>query len=541
MLKSHQDRNQLQMMSLESFVAKDSIVRVIDVFVDLLDLNEIGFIIKGQINNGAPAFHAADLLKLYYYGYSNRVRTSRRLAREAITNFEAIWLIKGCRPGYKTIADFRKDNPKALKKVFTIFNRFLLEQDLFDKDTVAVDGSKFQGQNSTKNNYNEKKVKQHLDHIEKKTQEYLEEMDRLDEVEKETEIEQAFKAEQKIEISKKLDHLQKRKLKYEDLDQKVKAAREEGHTQVSTTDPDARALPKRMNVVQVGYNIITAADIKNKLITNFKVANQLDTYQLYDVAKDARVVLQKKEDEKLTAIADKGFDTGSELKACAENNITTIVAVKKRLSNKQNKAFAKNQFYFDEEKNEYRCPENQVLKSNGKWYQKKAYSQHRAEYKFQRYTCSLNICRACPHKIDCVGQSNLDKSKGRIIERSDFETYIEENTERYKLNKELYQKRQATVEHQFGIIKRQWGFDYTLLKTKKKVEAEFAIIFACYNLKRSMSILGIPELIKRLKAAFASVNVLLGAILSIFKTTSLSRYFPAFIKSKNYHGLELSY
>ena len=511
MLKKHQDRNQLQMMSLDSVVNKNSIARVIDVFVDLLDLKEIGFIIKGQIKNGAPAFHAADLLKLYYYGYSNKVRSSRRLERETITNFEAIWLLKGCRPSYKTISDFRKDNRKALSKVFRIFNQFLLGQDLFDTNTVAIDGSKFQGQNSTKNNYNEKKVTQHLNHIEKQTQQYLNEMDRLDQVEKETEIE----LEQRIELSEKLDHLQKRKDKYDDLDKKVKAARLDGQTQVSTTDPDARALPKRMNVVQVGYNIVTAADLKNKLITNFIVANQLDTYLLAEVANDARVALQKKEGEKLTVLADKGFDTGSELKACAENNITTIVAVKKRLSNKKNKAFAKNQFYFDEEKNEYYCPENHPLKTNGKWYQKKAYSQHRAEYKFQRYTCSLNICRACPHKIDCVGQSNLDKSKGRIIERSDSESYIEENTERYNLNKELYRKRQATVEHQFGIIKRQWGFDYTLLKTKEKVEGEFAIIFTCFNLRRSVTILGIPELIKRLKLAFSLTKLFLSPFLSI--------------------------
>jgi len=137
-----------------------------------------------------------------------------------------------------------------------------------------------------------------------------------------------------------------------------------------------------MNIVQVGYNVVTAADLKNKLITNFKVANQLDTYQLADVAKDARVVLGKKEDEQLTVLADKGFDTGSELKTCAENNITTIVAVKKRLSNKKNKAFAKNKFFFDENKNEYICPQGHPLKTNGNWYKKKAYSQHRKEYKF---------------------------------------------------------------------------------------------------------------------------------------------------------------
>jgi len=511
MLKTHQDRNQLQMMSLDSYVYKNSIARVIDVFVDLLDLKGIGFIIKGQINNGAPAFHAADLLKLYYYGYSNKVRSSRRLERETITNFEAIWLLKGCRPGYKTISDFRKDNRKPLKKVFRIYNRFLLGEGLFDTDCVAIDGSKFQGQNSTKNNYNEKKVTQHLNHIEKQTQQYLDELDRLDEVEKETEIE----LEQRIELSEKLNHLQKRKDKYVDLDQKIKVARAKGHTQISTTDPDARALPKRMNVVQVGYNIVTAADLKNKLITNFKVANQLDTYLLAELAKDARVVLQKKKDEKLTVLADKGFDTGSELKACAENNITTIVAVKKRLSNKKNKAFAKNKFYYDEEKNEYRCPENHPLKTNGTWYKKKAYSQHRAEYKFQRYICTHTICGVCPHKLDCVG-APLKQRKGRSIERSESESYVEENTERYHLNKELYRKRQATVEHQFGIIKRQWGFDYTLLKTKKKVEAEFAIIFTCYNLRRSVSIFGIPELIKRLKTAFCNVNVLLRGVVSVF-------------------------
>lgn len=523
MLKPHQNRNQLQMISLEAMVDKNSIVRLIDAFVDLLDLEEIGFIIKGKINNGAPAFHTADLLKLYYYGYSNKVRSSRKLQREAKINMEAIWLLKGTQPGYKTIADFRKDNLKPLKKVFKIYNQFLLEQDLFDTDTVAIDGSKFRGQNSKKNNYNEKKVKQHLEHIEKKTQQYLNQMDELDKVENETESHR----EQRIEIADKLDHLQKRKDKYDDLNQKVKTARENGESQISTADPDARALPKKMNIVEVGYNVITAADLKNKLITNFKVDNQSDTYQLADVAKDAKVMLNKKEDDDLTVLADKGFDTGSELKTCAENNITTIVAVKKRDSRKKNKDFAKNKFFFDEENNQYICPQGNHLKTNGSWYSKKAYNQHRKEYKFQRYICSHSICKKCPFKEDCVG-APLKQQKGRTIERSDSETYIEQNTERYKFNKELYRKRQATVEHQFGIIKRQWGFDYTLLKTKKKVEAEFAIIFTCFNMSRSVSLLGIPGLIKRLKTAFCYVIALLQLILSCFKTFSIFLKFILF-------------
>ena len=519
MLKSHQDRNQLVMMSLESSIPNDSIVRVIDAFVDLLDLEDIGFKVKGKIKNGAPAFHAADLLKLYYYGYLNRTRSSRRLEREAITNLEAIWLIKGTRPSYKTIADFRKDNLKPLKKVFTTFNRFLLDQNLLDTEIVAIDGSKFQGQNSTKNNYNDKKVQQHLERIEKQTQQYLEEMDELDQAEHENESER----EQRIFLSEKLDHLHERKKKYIDLDEKVKAAREDGHTQVSTVDPDARALPKRMNVVQVGYNVLTAAGVKNKFITDFKVANQLDTYQLAEVANDAKTMLQV---DNLTVLADKGFDTGSELKACAENNINTIVAVKKRLSNKKNKAFAKEKFFFDEQNNEYRCPLNHPLQTNGKWYTRKAYSEHRAEFKYQRYRCSHSICVKCPFKIDCVG-SPLKQRKGRFIDRSEAEPYIEENIERYELNKELYRKRQATVEHQFGVIKRQWGFDYTLLKTKEKVAAEFAIIFTCYNLRRCVSILGVSELIKRLKTAFVFVIVLLKQFCSRFK--------PSFCFYQNKH------
>jgi len=153
MLKNQQDRNQLQMWSLESSIGKESMVRVVDAFVDSLDLKELGFEVKGGIKNGAPAYPASSLLKLYYYGYLNRVRSSRRLEREGLTNLEAMWLLKGVQPGYKTIANFRKDNPKALKKVFKVLNAFLKGADLFDEETVAVDGSKFRAQNSKKNNY----------------------------------------------------------------------------------------------------------------------------------------------------------------------------------------------------------------------------------------------------------------------------------------------------------------------------------------------------------------------------------------------------
>ncbi len=514
MLKIQQDRSQLQFFCLEAAVAYDSTVRVIDAFVDALDLAQLGFVIKGKVNNGAPAFHAADLLKLYFYGYLNRTRSSRRLQREANTNIEAIWLLKGTRPGYKTIANFRKDNSKALKNTFRQFNRFLLGQGLFDQELVAIDGSKFRAQNSKKNNYNEKKIDQHLDYIQRKTDAYLELLQQTDTDEEVSEINEVNNQ----HIAAQLDHLQQRKQKYEQLKTQVEKAREDGQTQVSTTDPDARALPKKMNIVEVGYNLVTAAETKNNFITNFKLLNENDAYALADIAKDAADLLRPQANASFTVLADKGFDTGQQLQQCAQQHITTIVAPRKRLTNKKNKAFAKNQFIYDEERDDYTCPQGEQLKTNGRWYQKKTYGQHRAVYKFKRYTCSYNICKNCPFKADCVGLPNLKNSKGRHLERSEYAPFIEENTDRYQLNKHLYRKRQTIVEHQFGTIKRQWGFDYTLVKTKEKVAGEFALILSCYNLRRAISILGVAELIKRLKNAKMDVLELIWRFLSRFAT-----------------------
>jgi len=539
MLKKGINRNQLQMLSLESLVAQDSVVRVIDAFVDALPLEQLGFIIKGKIKNGAPAYPAKDLLKLYYYGYLNKVRSSRKLEREAITNLEAMWLIKGLRPGYKTIADFRKDNKKGFKNVFRSFNQFLLRNDLFDAKLIAVDGSKFRAQNSKKNNYNEKKVEQHLEYIEKQTQQYLERMDELDEIEEETESQ----LEQRIDIAQKLDHLNIRQQKYEDLEQQVKDARLNEQTQISTVDPDARALPKKMNIVEVGYNLVTATEAKNKFITNFKVFNQNDAYTLSDVAKDAKAVLNNnsEEDNSITVLADKGFDTGHELKICAENNIQTIVAPKKRQTRKKNPKFAKDAFEYDVQQDTYICPQGEHLTTNGNDYQKKAYGQHRASYKFKRYKCSYKICKQCPFKDDCVGKPNLKQRRGRVIERSEYDEYIEDNIQRYLVNKELYRQRQAIVEHPFGTIKRQWGYDHTLLKTTEKVTSEFSIILTCYNLRRAISILGVNVLVENIKTYILFVITLLQRILSHFELSLKIMFFRNLIFPQQYLSVNQFY
>jgi len=500
MLQPGQNRDQLELTSLDLLVSPDSIVRVIDAFVDMLNLEKLGIKQKGKSKEGRPAFSNDMLLKLYLYGYLNRVRSSRRLAREAKTNMEAIWLVRGMRPCYKTIADFRKENGRGFRKVFRNLNKFLRQQGLLQGSRVAVDGSKFRAQNSKKNNYNEKKVKQHLDYIEKQTKEYLSQMDKLDQ--EEAQSEQVD--DKRIKVTEALERLKTRKTKYDDLSRQIEQAHDKGVTQVSTIDPDARALPKRMNIVEVSYNNIITTDANDKLITNFEVTNEHDSYALAKAARKAKVVLGKSSTESITALADRGFDTGHQLQDCHTHNIDTLVALKKRVSPQKSKAFNKEQFIYSATADTYSCPASKIMKTNGNWY-KRGQGKLRRSYNVKRYTLPFHVCNGCPYKLDCAGQANLKKSKGRYIERSEYQGAIDQNTKQVTARKAEFNQRQAIVEHPFGTIKRGWGYDYTLMRTIKKVEAEFSIIFTCYNLRRAVSLLGVKPLIEALKSAFIKI------------------------------------
>jgi len=489
-------RMQMQVVAWEEFIAADNEVRVIDLFVDLLDLEKLGFIVKGQSHEGRPAYDTGGLLKLYLYGYFNRIRSSRQLEKAAQRNVELFWLIDEMKPCYVTIANFRKENTKSLERTFKTFNNFLKGQDLLNADTAAVDGTKIAAQNSKKNNYNEKKIKQHLDYIDKQTDSYLKQLEEVDQ-------QNDSETEQQIEIAQKLDHLTQRRQKYEGLKDQLESVRANHQAQISTTDPDARALPKKMNIVEMSYNVQTAVEANHKLITNFEVTNQNDTYALSSMAMEAKNILEK---ERLKVLADKGYDTGAELKKCTENNIETYVAPRKRKYAKKDPRFGKEKFFYEHDTNTYTCPQGKQLTTNGSWYNK--YSgkdkQYRKSYLFQRFSASFKICNQCPFKETCVGQTNLKKSKGRQIERSEYQDYVEENQERIRSNKPLYRLRQQIVEHPFGTIKRSWGYSYTLLRGKEKVSAEMALIFTCYNLRRSISIWGVKDLLDRLgKSVFA--------------------------------------
>ena len=230
-------RNQTQIYCLDSEIDQESEARLIDAFVNWINLDEYNFVIRGQKHDGHPAYAVKDMLKLYFYGYINRTRSSRRLEWLCKTNIEVKWLLNNLMPSHSSINTFRKENGKQFKIVFRAFNRFLRDQGLFNENTVATDGSKFRAQNSKKNNYNEKKIKQHLDYIDKQTQRYLDELEKNDRLENNKNNHNIKK-----DIKDKLEQLQKRKDKYKKLEDKINEAHKKGETQISTTDEDARAM-----------------------------------------------------------------------------------------------------------------------------------------------------------------------------------------------------------------------------------------------------------------------------------------------------------
>ena len=504
-------RNQTQIYCLDSQIDQNSEARLIDAFVNWIDLEKYSFIVKGKSKEGHPAYSVKDMLKLYFYAYLNRTRSSRRIEWLCKTNIEVMWLINNLVPSHTSINSFRSDNSKQFKKVFREFNRFLRAQNLFHENCVATDGSKFRAQNSKKNNFNEKKIKDHLDYIDKQTQKFLDELEQNDKKENDNAADNMKK-----EIQEKLKQLNKRKLKYQSLEEQINEAHQRGETQISTTDPDARALPKKMNIVEVAYNVVTTVEAKHKLITNFEVTNKHDTYALSTAGRKARIALGLGLNDKLLQLADKGFDTGFELMKCSLHNIDTFVAPKKRVSASKSAQFNKSMFIYNPQYDNYTCPAGKTLTTNGNFY-KRNHGILKKPYRVKRYVLPFKTCNGCTHKMECAGKANISKSKGRYIERSEYQDYIDQNIERVKNNKALYRKRQEIVEHPFGTIKRQWGYDYTLLKGIEKVSGEFAIIFTCYNIRRAISIFGVQELIKRLKNSFICFFSLLRLQIKRFK------------------------
>lgn len=485
------DREQLNMfpLSLDEMVDQENPVRVIDLFVNRFDFVKLGFTHAIPAGEGRPPFAPADLMKLYLYGYLNRIRSSRKLEKECERNLELIWLMKGLRPAFRTIAGFRSSHAKQIKNFFREFVLLLKGWDLIEGKLIAIDGSKFRAQNAKKNNFNEDKINRQVEYIDNKINEYV---TALDENDKEENGDRKLNIQ---DIKKKIETQQQRRDKYEALREELKQS---GQEQVSTTDKDARSMPVNHNRIEVSYNVQTAVDEKNKLIVHYENTNVNDKKALAEVAVETKNILQK---ESIQALADKGYHNGEQLDTCSKNNIVTYVAAPDipRSNEIPTPKYHGDKFIYDKEKDCYTCPEGKTLTTNGSWYTKG--NGNKYQNQVQHY--KTKACSSCPAKALCT--KNKD---GRLIQRSQFAQAVEANAKRVTEEKEKYLLRQQIVEHPFGTIKRQWGFDHVLMKGLKKNEAEFGLIFSVYNLRRILSILGISELKKRLRGAFLFFSVL---------------------------------
>ena len=475
-----QDRFQISLSSLEDKITADNPVRFVDAFVEHLDLTKLGFIINTLKTEGRPCFDSKHFLKIYLYGYLNGLRSSRRLERECARNSELQWLIGNLTPNYHSIADFRKVNPKALKNVFKLFVLFLKDAELVTGETVAIDGTKVRAHNSKKNNYSQKKIDRHLLYVEEKTNEYLQQLEVNDVNEDPIKVN---------EIEGKIERLKKNKIKYELLQEQLEKS---GEPQVSITDTDARALLVQGQVVEVSYNVQAAVDAKHKLLVATHTINRNDRNALSAIAIETK---QNLDVATYTAILDKGYHNGREIQKCKDNNITTIVA-QQAIVNSNDKGttqeYLVTQFIYNSVEDTYTCPAGQTLKTQGTWHNKSR-SERAVGYRFKKYRTPE--CKSCPVKNLCTGRAK----GGREIERSKFAQAVEENNQRYRDNPALYRTRQEINEHIFGTIKRKWGYNHTNLIGLEKVNGEMSLIMLVYNIKRCMNILGIEELITKLK------------------------------------------
>jgi transposase len=469
------DRNQMVMFSLESAIAPDCFVRVVDVFCDAIDLNSFGFAHVECKEEGRPPYHPSILLKLYLYGYHYGIRTTRKLEREAQTNLEAIWLLSGLRPKYKTIADFRKNHSKAFRDVFRRFVCLLKEWGLVDGKTVAVDSFKIRGSNSLKNNFNEKKLKRHLEYIDALIQQYQDQLDKND------------LEEDKKEMEKKLAERHEKKAKY----QKIKADLEaSGEEQISLTDPDSRSVILHKNIINVGYNIQASSDSKHKLLVEYDTGDVNDTHALASIAIQTKELLQV---DQMKVLADKGYHTGEELEKCKKNNITTYVSPKAPAT-KDEGLYPVTSFVYDKENDLYVCPQGHKMQTNGTWHTHSDKRRNKkGAYRFQRY--NTIACKTCTNRHLCT----KSKTNGRYIDRSEYAEVIEDNAQRVEANPEYYRQRQQITEHPFGTLKRQRGFTHALVRKKDNVLGEVGLMFIGYNLGRCISIFGMEKFIKYLK------------------------------------------
>ena len=463
--KQNRSQTCLFPVTLDDAIGEDNEVRLIDVFVDSLALESYGFQVDHS-ENGRPAYHPGDLLKLFIYGYMNNMRSSRRLEKECKRNIEVMWLLGSLQPDHNTISNFRRDNPIAIRKVFRETVKMANYFNLIGGTLIAGDSTKFRAQNSKKNNFNQKKVDRHLAYIENKLKEYYQALAQSDGDTR--------------QIEEDIERQKKRADEYHQIENQLK---ESGESQISTSDPDSRQMIIRNNITEVAYNVQTTVDAKNNLLIDYKVTNCNDVKAMGNMLQRAKSILRTNQ---FTALYDKGYHTGSEFKIADHLNIDTLVAIPNATAQAPDPAYNAENFIYIPEGDYYVCPQNQHLITTGKW--------HKTDgHYFKRY--ATKACTSCMVKKQCS-----KNTRGKGIHRSEYQAYIQQNKEQVEGNKALYKRRQAIVEHPFGTIKRQWGFSFIMTKkSTERANADVGFMMTAYNLRRIINILGIDRLRKYLE------------------------------------------
>jgi transposase len=466
------DRGQSTLLPecLDDWIDENNPVRVIDAFVEALDLAELGFDGVAPAATGRPAYHPLVLLKLYIYGYLNRVQSSRRLEREAGRNFEVMWLLGRLVPDHKTVADFRKDNGHGIRKVCVRFVELCREMGLLANASVAIDGSKFKAVNNRDRNFTRAKVERRRAQLEESVARYLSQLDTAD-----RQPPSEVLAAKTTRLKEKLARLEEEMRRLKGLEARMLAAPDQ---QISLTDPDSRSMATsgRGSGV-VGYNVQVAVDTEHHLIITHEVTNVgSDRSQLSHVAKEAKATLQA---DCLEAVADRGYFNGEEILACDQAGITVTLPKPMTSGIQARGRFGKQDFVYLPEEDIYRCPAGERLK----YY----YTNVEDGLRLRRYW--TNACRTCAIKSRCT------TGVLRRITRWEHEHVLEAVQKRLDEHPEKMRQRRETVEHPFGTIKARMGATHFLMKTLPRVASEMALHVLAYNLTRVMNIMGIQPLL----------------------------------------------
>jgi transposase len=463
------DRSQLLLLpeAVDDYVGADNPVRFIDVFVEGLDLAALGFVGTVSKATGRPGYAPADLLKLYIYGYLNRVRSSRRLEAETHRNVEVIWLLRHLKPDFKTIADFRRDNHAAFRSVFREFVLLCRQLDLFGRELLAVDGTRIKAVNNKNRNFTRASLRQYIEGADKRLADYLHRLDEGDAAEG-----GANGGSRVHNLAEKIAAIRGKRDRLRTV---LTELEETGESQISLTDPDSRAMAGHTRVA-VGYNVQLAVDAKHKLIVEQEVTNQVvDMGLLKETAEPAREILGV---EQIDVVADRGYFKAEDIEACDKAGLTPYVPKPQRGPAVRNGFFRKDEFRYDPDHDVFTCPGGQTLEPR---YYSKSRDLKKIDYS------NPAACPTCPLRARCT--TNI-----RRVSRLENEAVLDRMAERLKARPELLDRRRETVEHPFGSIKQWMNQGAFLMRGLPNVRGEFSLTALVYNLRRALNIVGVGAL-----------------------------------------------